>query len=202
MEKHVTGLWSMPGDAGNWCGPTAMAAVTGISPFAVEQEVLKHRAAVGNKYKSRKTNGQAMRSTFASEVEPVLGALGTKATLIVNYRNDNFLASIKKYNEAAELHNYSVRRLREEAGEEEAVRFSRSFRMPPKPRMTRGMDTFEDWHARNRNVDALFLILVKGHMLAYSGGYIVDSTTGREPVMAFKYRGLRQHILKVWRIEK
>lgn len=70
-----------PTDCGpmQYCGPTAIAAVTGLSIAHVEDAVLAHRAVHGTPRKIRTPRGCRVKSMFAAEIVPVLERLGFDA---------------------------------------------------------------------------------------------------------------------------
>jgi hypothetical protein len=75
------GLHSVPsGTAWLWCGPTAIAALTGISGAAIESAILAHRTVNKPQRGNRKLHGARVKTTWANEIVPVLAALGFAAT--------------------------------------------------------------------------------------------------------------------------
>ena len=65
-----------------YCGPTAIAALTGVSPEAAEAAIVAHRANHPTPRRERhpKAGPGLVRTMWSSEVIPVLAALGFKAT--------------------------------------------------------------------------------------------------------------------------
>jgi hypothetical protein len=66
-------------DGAQWCGPTAIAAITGIAPEEVERAILSYRATHKPPKASRNMRGQLVRTLWWHEVEPVLRLLGWRA---------------------------------------------------------------------------------------------------------------------------
>jgi hypothetical protein len=87
MTDHTCGLFATTGSA-SFCGPTALAAITGATPEAVEQLIVTHRATHGlprhgNGRQVRDVRrGAIVRTMWGSEVAPIAEALGWRATLV------------------------------------------------------------------------------------------------------------------------
>src|SRR4051812_38514280 len=61
-----------------FCGPVALAALTGIAPAEIEQHILRHR--VANPPPRRNVlKGATVRSTWSTEIEPVALTMGWRA---------------------------------------------------------------------------------------------------------------------------
>lgn len=74
------GLYAAPGHPERriYCGPTAMAAITGALPVDVEQHLVAHRAKHGTPRRTQ-LRGALVRFMFSTEVEPLAEALGYRA---------------------------------------------------------------------------------------------------------------------------
>lgn len=79
----INGLYSIADNwrVGQYCGPSAIAALTGIPIAAVEDAVLAHRAELGIRFgKSRKTPHARVYGMSRNELAPVIERLGWRAT--------------------------------------------------------------------------------------------------------------------------
>lgn len=78
MSILDAGLFAVDGETTpfTYCGPTAIAALTGAPVVRVEDMVLAWRATMGTPRKSRMPRGCRVRTMWGGEVSPVLRKLG------------------------------------------------------------------------------------------------------------------------------
>lgn len=69
-----------------FCGPTAIAAITGHSPAHVERVILSNRAThltQGRRFRGfRGSDSKRVRMTWSTEIAPALEALGWRASMV------------------------------------------------------------------------------------------------------------------------
>lgn len=73
MTLH--GLHPAPGTPLSFCGPTAIASITGRTVAEVEQAIVAHRAEHGQPRRDQK-RGAVVRTMWSNEVAPVVERLG------------------------------------------------------------------------------------------------------------------------------
>jgi hypothetical protein len=78
-------------DAGTFCGPAALAALTGIPAKQVEDVVVEWRKQTGNARRKPRGTKCPVKAMWWSEVEPIAERLGHKATRIVTPHGKNTL---------------------------------------------------------------------------------------------------------------
>jgi hypothetical protein len=81
MKREPCGLYAAPNatDRHIYCGPTAMAAITGFRPVAVEFALQIVRKTQPKPRRERHARGDMVRAMWSSEVEPLARALGWRA---------------------------------------------------------------------------------------------------------------------------
>lgn len=84
MSTQSCGLHAAPGTALSFCGPTALAAITGETVERIEQIIVAHRAQHGQPRRDKK-RGAIVRTMWANEVAPVCAALGWRV-VVERYR--------------------------------------------------------------------------------------------------------------------
>jgi hypothetical protein len=89
--SNPCGLFSAPGapDRHIYCGPTALAAITGIAPGDVEKVVLAYRAKHGTPRRNV-LRGAVVRMMWSSEIAPVAELLGWRATELLSWPRPSF----------------------------------------------------------------------------------------------------------------
>jgi hypothetical protein len=87
MIDHACGLHAAPCVDGrySYCGPTALAAITGLSVAAIEDAILEYRKEHKPPHGNRRATGNArVKTVWANEIEPVCQALGYSAQQVFN----------------------------------------------------------------------------------------------------------------------
>ena len=85
MKREPCGLYAAPNapDRHIYCGPTAMAAITGFGSMVVERMLQSLRKDAPKPRRERHARGDMVRAMWSSEVEPLARALGWRAVEVV-----------------------------------------------------------------------------------------------------------------------
>lgn len=88
--SHVSGLFSAIDTRGakTFCGPTAIAAITGLEIATVEAAVLAYRAEHATPRSERGMHGAAVKTMWGREVTAVCALLGYVARVSADYRGE------------------------------------------------------------------------------------------------------------------
>lgn len=73
-------LYAAPGNETHFCGPTAIAAITGLPIAFIEQQVLIYRRNNPPPKRTRTPKGVVVKGMWWSEVLPVMDMLGWRAS--------------------------------------------------------------------------------------------------------------------------
>src|SRR5262245_22623717 len=83
--KKTGGLYAAPGTNNNFCGPTAIAAITGLPIEFIEARVVAYRKK--NPTPRRvKNRGAIVRAMFFCELEPIMRELGWRVIESDNHK--------------------------------------------------------------------------------------------------------------------
>lgn len=92
-------------DTGTFCGPAALAAITGINAKLVENEVVDYRKVNGTYRKPRNARGCAVKTMWWKEIEPVAQRLGYRVAVDIRPRGN---VSLKRWMEDHSTGNWFV----------------------------------------------------------------------------------------------